>query len=189
MVGPQKSRYSSAVPQGAAPGVILIDFEQRMLLRIPPEGCCVWVDLPHCAGIIVLILIIALLNRTVLRPLTRMTRHARTIGRSDDLTSRLDLKRADEFGELAGEFDRMVDSLASVRRRLADRSFDAGIAENASGVLHNLGNAMTPLGVKVAMLQETLRAAPAADVDLVLRELELVAQDRSVWPIWRRCCD
>ena len=83
----------------------------------------------------------------------------------------------------------MVDSLASARRRLADRSFDAGIAENASGVLHNLGNAMTPLGVKVAMLQETLRAAPAADVDLVLRELELVAQDRSVWPIWRRCCD
>jgi signal transduction histidine kinase len=128
------------------------------------------------AGVIVLILIIALLNRAVLSPLTRMTRHARTIGRSDDLTSRLDLKRADELGELAGEFDRMVDSLASARRRLVDRSFDAGIAENASGVLHNLGNAMTPLGAKVAMLQETLRAAPAADVDLVLRELEL-AQD------------
>jgi two-component system, NtrC family, sensor kinase len=129
------------------------------------------------AGVIVLILIIALLNRAVLSPLTRMTRHARTIGRSDDLTSRLDLKRADELGELAGEFDRMVDSLASARRRLVDRSFDAGIAENASGVLHNLGNAMTPLGAKVATLQETLRAAPAADVDLVIRELELAAQD------------
>src|SRR5258706_419813 len=128
-------------------------------------------------GVIVLILIIALLNRAVLSPLTRMTRHARTIGRSDDLTSRLDLKRADELGELAGEFDRIVDSLASARRRLVDRSFDAGIAENASGVLHNLCNAMTPLGFKVAMLQETLRAAPAADVDLVLRELELAAQD------------
>ena len=129
------------------------------------------------AGATVLILIIALLNRAVLSPLTRMTRHARTIGRSDDLTSRLDLKRADELGDLAGEFDRMVDSLASARRRLVDRSFDAGIAENASGVLHNLGNAMTPLGAKVAMLQETLRAAPAADVDLVLRELELAAPD------------
>jgi two-component system, NtrC family, sensor kinase len=129
------------------------------------------------AGVIVLILIIALLNRAVLSPLTQMTRHARTIGRSDDLTARLDLKRADELGELAGEFDRMVDSLASARRRLVDRSFDAGIAENASGVLHNLGNAMTPLGAKVAMLQETLRAAPAADVDLVLRELELAAPD------------
>ena len=129
------------------------------------------------AGAIVLVLIIALLNRAVLSPLTRMTRHARTIGRSHDLTSRLDLKRADELGELAGEFDRMVDNLASARRRLVDRSFDAGIAENASGVLHNLGNAMTPLGAKVALLQETLRAAPAADVDLVLRELKLAAQN------------
>jgi two-component system NtrC family sensor kinase len=123
------------------------------------------------AGGMVLLLMIALLNRSVLDPLSRMTRHAVALGRSDDLTARLQLSRRDELGDLAREFDRMVTQLADARRELVDRSFDAGVAENSSGVLHNLGNAMTPLGVDVAALQEKLRDAPTADIDLVLAEL------------------
>jgi sensor domain CHASE-containing protein len=124
------------------------------------------------AGGMVLLMMIALLNRSVLDPLSRMTRHAVALGRSDDLTSRLDLKRTDELGDLAREFDRMVTHLADARRQLVDRSFDAGVAENASGVLHNLGNAMTPLSVDVEALQVKLRDAPTADIDLVLAELD-----------------
>jgi two-component system, NtrC family, sensor kinase len=124
------------------------------------------------AGGMVLLMMIALLNRAVLDPLSRMTRHAVALGSSDDLTSRLDLGRSDELGELAREFDRMVTRLADARRQLVDRSFDAGVAENASGVLHNLGNAMTPLGIEVEALQAKLRDAPTADIDLVLAELE-----------------
>jgi two-component system, NtrC family, sensor kinase len=123
------------------------------------------------AGGMVLLLMITLLNRSVLDPLSRMTRHAVALGRSDDLTARLELSRTDELGDLAREFDRMVTRLADARRQLVDRSFDAGVAENASGVLHNLGNAMTPLGVEVAALQEKLRDAPTADIELVLAEL------------------
>ena len=124
------------------------------------------------AGGMALLMMIALLNRSVLDPLSRITRHAFALGRSADLTSRLDLRRTDELGELAREFDRMVTHLADARRQLVDRSFDAGVAENASGILHNLGNAMTPLGVEVAALQEKLRDAPTADIDLVLAELD-----------------
>lgn len=123
------------------------------------------------AGGMVLLLMIALLNRSVLDPLSRMTRHAVALGRSADLTSRLDLSRTDELGDLAREFDRMVTHLADVRRQLVDRSFDAGVAENSSGVLHNLGNAMTPFSVDIAALQEKLRDAPTADINLVLDEL------------------
>ncbi len=57
------------------------------------------------------------------------------------------------------EFDRMVDKLTDARRRLVDRSYEAGAPEAASGVLHNIGNAMTPLGVTVATLQARLRSA------------------------------
>jgi two-component system NtrC family sensor kinase len=124
------------------------------------------------AGAMVLSIMIAVLNRSVLRPLTRMTQHAVALGRSDDLNARLDLQRTDELGDLAREFDRMMTRLADARRQLVDRSFDAGIAENASGVLHNLGNAMTPLGIEVEVLQEKLRNAPAADIELVLAELQ-----------------
>lgn len=123
------------------------------------------------AGTIAVILLVMLLNRSVLGPLTKMTRHAVAVGRSDDLTARLDLSRRDELGELAREFDQMVEKLAAARRQLIDRSFEAGIAENASGVLHNLGNAVTPLAVNSAELQQTLRKAPIDDIELTLAEL------------------
>jgi len=129
------------------------------------------------AGTIVLLLMILMLNRTLLGPLARVTRQAVAVGEADDLSARLNLDRRDEIGKLAREFDRMVGRLAEARRQLVDQSFHAGIAENASGVLHNLGNAMTPLAVKLAGLQDALRAAPTGDIDLVLAEIEQSAAD------------
>ena len=61
---------------------------------------------------------------------------------------------------LAREFDRMVERVAESRRQLVDQSFQAGFAELAKGVLHNLGNAMTPIGVRLSSLTERLRGAP-----------------------------
>jgi two-component system, NtrC family, sensor kinase len=122
-------------------------------------------------GTIAVVLVVMLLNRSVLRPLMQVTRHAVAIGQSDDLTTRLQLQRRDELGDLAREFDQMVEKLALTRRALVDRSFDAGVAENASGVLHNLGNAMTPLAVNSADLQQTLTAASLEDLELALSEL------------------
>src|SRR5271167_2024232 len=60
----------------------------------------------------------------------------------------------------------MVERVADSRRQLVDQSFQSGFAELAKGVLHNLGNAMTPLAVRLAKLGERLRDAPAADMEL-----------------------
>ena len=122
------------------------------------------------AAVAVLLLLLLALNRTVFAPLARVTRHAVAIGAGDDLTTRLDLKRNDEIGALANEFDRMVAQVAESRRQLVDNSFHAGMAEFSRGVLHNIGNAMTPLSVRVAKLLESLRAAPTADVERALAE-------------------
>jgi two-component system, NtrC family, sensor kinase len=128
-------------------------------------------------GTLVLLVMIMMLSRTLLGPLARVTRQAVAVGEGDDLSARINLDRRDEIGELAREFDRMVGRLAEARRQLIDQSFHAGIAENASGVLHNLGNAMTPLAVKLAGLQDALRAAPTGDIDLVLAEIKQNADD------------
>jgi len=113
----------------------------------------------------------------VLAPLRRVTRHAIALGSGDDLTTRLNLNRADEIGALAREFDRMVVQVAESRRQLVDSSFSAGVAEFSRGVLHNIGNAMTPLGVRLARLQQHLRAAPTADVERALAERERAGAD------------
>jgi two-component system NtrC family sensor kinase len=122
------------------------------------------------AAVAVLLFLLVALHRTVFAPLAQVTRHAVAIGAGDDLTTRLDLKRADEIGALANEFDRMVAQVAESRRQLIDHSFHAGMAEFSRGVLHNIGNAMTPLSVRVAKLQERLRGAPTGDVERALAE-------------------
>ena len=121
-------------------------------------------------AVAVLLFMLVVLDRMVLAPLARVTRHAVAIGKGDDLTTRLNLVRADEIGALASEFDRMVAKVADSRRQMIDHSFHAGMAELSRGVLHNLGNAMTPLSVRVAKLEERLRGAPTADAKRALEE-------------------
>ena len=129
------------------------------------------------AAVVVLLLMLVVLEHTVLGPLAKVTRHAVAIGAGGDLTTRLDLQRSDEIGALATEFDRMVEQVAESRRQLVDHSFEAGMAEFSRGVLHNIGNAMTPLGVRLAELQQRLRAAPVADVGRALAEHATPASD------------
>ena len=123
------------------------------------------------AAVVVLILLVVVLNRVILNPLGIVTRHAEALGEDEDLTTQLDLRRDDELGVLARKFDRMVKRVAQSRTQLVDQSFEAGYAELAKGVLHNLGNAMTPIGVRLAQLSDRLRSAPVADAGQALSEL------------------
>jgi two-component system, NtrC family, sensor kinase len=124
------------------------------------------------AAAVVLATLLVLLGRIVLSPLARVTDHAQRIAAADDLSGRLAYVRSDELGTLANAFDNMVERLAQTRRELVDRSFESGAAENASGVLHNLGNAMTPLSVNVAKLQQQLGAVGTVDLHAALDELQ-----------------
>lgn len=124
------------------------------------------------AAVLVLVILVVVLNRVILDPLALITRHAVAIGESTEPEAPLDLKRDDEMGVLAREFDRMVARVAESRMQLVDQSFQAGFAELARGVLHNLGNAMTPIGVRLASLGERLRQAPAEDAEQAVAELQ-----------------
>ncbi|MBV8405051.1 MAG: HAMP domain-containing protein [Gammaproteobacteria bacterium] len=123
------------------------------------------------AAVIVLVLLVLVLNRVILRPLAQLTRHAVALGEDPDLTTPLALPRRDEFGVLARELDRMVERVADSRMQLVDQSFQAGFAELAKGVLHNLGNALTPISVRLASLTDKLRAAPLEEVEQAVAEL------------------
>ncbi|WP_373500624.1 CHASE4 domain-containing protein [Desulfococcus sp.] len=123
------------------------------------------------AGAVVLLVLLILLRRTVFDPVSRLTRHAIAVGAEGDLSVRLAMDRTDEIGTLAQEFDRMVGRLAETRQRLLDQSYRSGVAEMASGALHNIGNAITPLGVKLIALKQELAQAPAAEMAIAADEL------------------
>ncbi len=129
------------------------------------------------AAVGVLLLLIIVLNRLIMKPLAVVTRHAVAIGEDKDLTTRLELARNDEIGVLARELDRMVARVGESRTQLVDQSYQAGFAELAKGVLHNLGNAMTPIGVRLATLGQRLRSAPSDDAEQAVAELQGGAGD------------
>ncbi len=121
-------------------------------------------------GLVVLIVVMAGLRYMVLTPTRLLTEHAVNVGQRGDLSARLNLNRQDELGVLAREFDQMVERLAAARKALVDQSYQSGVAEMASGVLHNIGNAVTPLKVRVANLESTIRDTPSAELQMALTE-------------------
>ena len=129
------------------------------------------------AAAIVLLALFLILRRTVLDPLSGVIRHAQRIAKSNDLSARLRETRRDEIGALARVVDDMLERLDNSRRELAKRSFESGVAENARGILHNLGNAMTPLSVNIDGIRQSLDGIPANDILGALDELRLNADD------------
>jgi sensor domain CHASE-containing protein len=148
------------------------------------------------AAVTVLVLVLVILNKVVLAPIARVTRHAVAVGEANDLSARLGATGSDEIAQLSREFDRMVQSVEESRREHLAESYQAGFAELAKSVLHNLGNAMTPLEVRLSLLAARLRSAPHADVRWAATELaaptpnaadgDAIARDASAAEMLRR---
>ncbi|RLB82509.1 MAG: hypothetical protein DRH17_05700 [Deltaproteobacteria bacterium] len=122
-------------------------------------------------GIIVLIVLLVLLQQTVVGPIAKLTGHATAIGKSDDLSARLSLKRRDEIGALAREFDCMVEQLSEARKKLLEQSYHSGMAEMASGVLHHMRNALSPMIGDIGALRQDLRTVPIEKLEMAQRAL------------------
>lgn len=124
-----------------------------------------------CAGPILLVVLLLVLQKTVFAPTMQLTRHAVAITETDDLDARLDMDRHDEIGLLAREFDRMVERLADARRKLVEQSYKAGIAEMASGFSHNICNAITPMTVQIQELGSILDGLPSDQLGMAFEGL------------------
>jgi signal transduction histidine kinase len=112
-----------------------------------------------------------LLQWLVLGPIGKFTGHVLAIGRNGDISRRVGLDRADELGLLGREFDAMLENLAQARNRLLDQSYRSGIAEMASGVLHNLRNQLAPLAMRLGRLREQTAVEDDDKIDRALDEL------------------
>jgi signal transduction histidine kinase len=121
------------------------------------------------AGLLLMLTLLFLLTRTVLQPLAQLTAHALEIGRSEELTRRLELRRGDEIGVLAGEFNRMLEKLAQSRAQVVRAARAAGMSEIATGVLHNVGNVLNSVNVSASLLSEGVQRSGAADLKRVIQ--------------------
>src|SRR5688500_17398949 len=123
------------------------------------------------AGLLITALLLWLLNESVIRPILGITRHVGRIGGQDDLAQRIALKRTDEIGELAAEFDGMLARMAQTRQRLFDQSYRAGANEMASGVIEDLRASLEPLREHVEQPLRLLDRSHTSGMQMLLQEL------------------
>lgn len=108
------------------------------------------------------------LRRRVVEPLQEMADHATRVGVQDNLDARIRFRRNDEIGRLASTFNLMVARLADSRDKLQEAAHRAGMAEIASEVLHNVGNAVNSAGCSVEMLSERLESSRLPGLDMAI---------------------
>ncbi|QDV12160.1 Sensor histidine kinase TodS [Rosistilla oblonga] len=108
------------------------------------------------AAFVVLTILLVLLQSIVISPLTHLSDRASHIGETGDLGVRVNVRRSDEFGNLARHFNGMVDNLADTQSRLIELSRRAGMSDVATGVLHNVGNVMTNVNVLSSSMSNRL---------------------------------
>jgi len=111
------------------------------------------------AVVATMLTLVALLRWMVIKPLSKLSKHATTVGTSGELHTRFNSTRHDEIGQLAKEFDGMMARLEEYRNQSLALSRQAGMAEIATGVLHNVGNVLNSVNVSARMISDCLRAS------------------------------
>lgn len=135
-----------------------------------------------CSLIGVLLMILGTgvaLRLRVVEPLQTMASHAARVGIEDNLAARLNSVRTDEIGVLARSFDHMVAHLAEARRKTEEAAHRAGMAEIASEVLHNVGNAVNTANCCVEVMADRLNHSRLSGLEKATSLLSEQAPDAS----------
>ncbi len=145
------------VAMGAGPPVAMLRFQLPRLVLAAGERLR---DLTVVALLGLLAALMALLGRRlstqVLAPILAFREHVVRIRHAGELVPFEGPPRADEIGALHRDFNEMAAELEALRLSHAAQSFALGREQNATGLLHNLRNSLSPVRVILADLNRHL---------------------------------
>ncbi len=173
-----KLQMYSAVPdlRTGAPLVLEVSLD-REFHRLYLESMNYLLVSTLAGACLILFVLLRLLRGIVINPLMALTHKAVEIGRRDDTTIRVDMQRDDEIGQLAGEFDRMLEKLALSRAQVVKSARLAGMSEIATGVLHNVGNVLNSVNVSASLVTSKAEKLSAEDLERMVNVLRPYADD------------
>ncbi|MCA9161578.1 MAG: HAMP domain-containing protein [Planctomycetales bacterium] len=166
VVHPQDTRtlsaYSLLKDVNGSPAVLLrADLDRTMMAK--GENAARFATLSNViGGLIILSGTYVVLRHAIITPIVEITEHVLRVGDTGDLSARMETKRSDEIGTLAREFNAMVERLADSHERVVETAHQAGMAEIATDVLHNVGNAINSANVSSEMLENRLHDSRVA---------------------------
>ncbi len=110
--------------------------------------------------------------RRLTQPLLELDRFARKVG-TGDLSARIEISTDDELESLADSFNNMTGALQisqkelkATHKKLIETARQMGMAEVATGVLHNVGNVLNSVGVTTSLIKKRVRESK---VDVLAR--------------------
>jgi len=118
------------------------------------------------------LVIILMIRFTVLKPVLDFTKRILRIKKTANLSARVALDRRDEIGALSLEFEKMMRALEDAQNKLIEQSYTSGMAEMAIGALHNIGNAVHPIAVRMGVLDQKLEKINKEHIYKALDELD-----------------
>ena len=127
--------------------------------------------------LLILFVLLRLLSRLVLSPLSKLTNKAVEIGKTENTTIRVEMDREDEIGQLASEFDSMLEKLAQSRAEVVKTARKAGMSEIATGVLHNVGNVLNSVNVSANMVAKSAGQLAVQDLEALVKILDEVGDN------------
>jgi two-component system, NtrC family, sensor kinase len=123
------------------------------------------------AGLLLSLVLIFMLNHSVVSPISRIRRHVAHVGNQEDFSARIQLNRDDEIGDLANEFDQMLQRLSDTRKRLFEQSYQTGASEMAQGVIQGIGKGIQPLRENIELPLNLLDKAHTSTSASLIHEM------------------
>lgn len=117
------------------------------------------------------LVILVLIQLVVTGPLSRLTSFVVEVGASNQTDVAIGMERNDEIGQLAEEFDRMLELLAQSRAEVVRSARMAGMSDVSANVLHNVGNVLNSVGVSTRVARDKTKRLMNQDLQLVAGEL------------------
>ncbi len=111
------------------------------------------------------LLVVHYTHESIVRPVRSLVEATRSLA-GGDLSTRIHLKGAEEFSELARSFNRMAEVLEQNQRQLVEAEKLATVGRLAAGVAHEINNPITVIVGYTNMLQSRLKDNAAASEQL-----------------------
>lgn len=155
------------------------------------------VGLVFLASLLVVLALSSRIQRFVSDPIRHLAETARTVAREKDYTLRATKRSDDELGQLTDGFNDMLIEIQSrdkalrdardhlekrvdertreleaIHKQLLESSRQAGMAEIATNVLHNVGNVLNSLNVSTALVTDSVRKSRVTNLGKLVTMLD-----------------
>jgi len=104
-------------------------------------------------GLLISLVILFFLQRFIVGPISKLTKHVVAITQNNSLSLRIPLIYDGEIGALAREFNNMLQQLSHTRQKLLEQSYRTGMAEIAGGPLNSIHETVDPLVDQIEQLR------------------------------------